>query len=593
MKILKHFKRYKLFSNLKLQQKLLLSYFLLIFLPLGIFMYFTYGRVYTAVESILKFSAQQSFEQTAMVISKKVEYATNVSNTILMSKPMNSFVTNNLAEMDVFGQMGEYIELNKLFDSYINSNDIYKVRLYVKDTLVYNNNDSFLSLTKAKKAAWFSQLIGNSKNTLWEYFPKDVDINPEFPTISLLRFIRDQNDYLKQVAVLRVDISQSEIQTILKKSKSTRSSLSYIQNSENIIYSTSVDSIATNWKPDFALLPSLEKNDGFFFGTYKQDGHQFLLGCQRISNTDLQLVTVIPYNEILDVSKKIRDGMLVLLMILSAVAYFFAYIISTSIVRRIKLLIENISKIQTGEFGTKITITSHDEIGELMDNFNYMSAKLSELAKEQYRIGRESKGYELKALQGQINPHFLYNTLDLINWTAINNNVPEISTLVKALSKFYKLSLSKGADIISIKDELEHVQIFTDIQNMRFDNAFHLFLDIDERVYEYSTIKIILQPLVENSILHGILKKEVKTGTITIIAVLEDEKIFITIHDDGGGMTEDEIEGILFSPATAHGYGVRNINERIKLYYGNAYGLSYNSVLNGGTTVNIIIPAVK
>jgi two-component system sensor histidine kinase YesM len=239
--------------------------------------------------------------------------------------------------------------------------------------------------------------------------------------------------------------------------------------------------------------------------------------------------------------------------------------------------------------------TGSDEISMLIRSYNYMIRRIKDFSETQYRMGLDVKNAELKALQAQIDPHFLYNTLDLINWKALRNGIPEISDIVQKLTRFYKLSLSKGRDIITVRDELAHIETYVGLQNLRFKNGIKLVLNTEENIYGYSILKLILQPIVENAILHGILCKDSKTGTITITGRLEDSIIRFSIHDDGVGMDGDKAERLFSSanPKEEQGYGIINVNHRIKLFYGNEYGLTCKSSLGEGTAVYITIPALK
>jgi two-component system sensor histidine kinase YesM len=252
-------------------------------------------------------------------------------------------------------------------------------------------------------------------------------------------------------------------------------------------------------------------------------------------------------------------------------------------------------KAEKGNFDIPILASNEDEVGQMTRSFNQMLAKMALLIDGQFKLGREIKNAEIKALQAQINPHFLYNTLDLINWMSMKYKAEEIRTLVESLSKFYKLSLNKGKDIVSIEDELNHVRSYVMIQNMRFSDSIHLKIAVGEELFQYSILKIILQPLVENAILHGILEKDEEEGEIIISGELKDGVITLKIRDDGIGMSEETLQDIpgAISPKDSHGYGIRNIDERIRLNYGSEYGLSYHSTPGVGTTVEIRIPALK
>ena len=202
---------------------------------------------------------------------------------------------------------------------------------------------------------------------------------------------------------------------------------------------------------------------------------------------------------------------------------------------------------------------------------------------------------EFDTLQSQINPHFLYNTLDIIVWMIENENSDKAVNIVTALAKFFRISLSKGKNIITVKDEVEHVRNYLMIQNMRFKNRFEYSIDVDEEVLSYSSLKLMLQPLVENAIYHGMEFMD-GDGEIDVKVFKEDDSLYFTITDNGLGMSEDMVETLLskdFVPSKkGSGIGVKNVNERIKLYFGSEYGLKVESEPDEGTKITIHLPAV-
>ena len=202
---------------------------------------------------------------------------------------------------------------------------------------------------------------------------------------------------------------------------------------------------------------------------------------------------------------------------------------------------------------------------------------------------------EFDTLQSQINPHFLYNTLDIIVWMIENENSDKAVNIVTALAKFFRISLSKGKNIITVKDEVEHVRNYLMIQNMRFKNRFEYSIDVDEKVLSYSSLKLMLQPLVENAIYHGMEFMD-GDGEIDVKVFKEDNSLYFTITDNGLGMSEDMVETLLskdFVPSKkGSGIGVKNVNERIKLYFGSEYGLKVESEPDEGTKITIHLPAV-
>ena len=285
-------------------------------------------------------------------------------------------------------------------------------------------------------------------------------------------------------------------------------------------------------------------------------------------------------------------------MALGVAAYLLAYAISQSTLNRVSLFAKTMEAVEQGDVRTRLKPEGDDEIAQLMGGFDRMMDRIDGLMEERVEYARQIKHLELKALQAQINPHFLYNSLDLINCTAISRNVPEISRMVRALGQFYRASLSRGREVIPLADEIRHVQLYVDIQNMRFDDRVRVEWQLDESAGQCQVIKIILQPLIENAMIHGIFEKPSKTGTIRVCTRREGSQLRITIEDDGVGM--DEAARLAnFSPTppgggdTEGGYGVRNICDRLRIVYGEPYGLFCESTPGKGTKVTVLLPAIE
>ena len=222
---------------------------------------------------------------------------------------------------------------------------------------------------------------------------------------------------------------------------------------------------------------------------------------------------------------------------------------------------------------------------------------MNQLIKKQAKAAEDLRIAEFNSLQAQINPHFLYNTMDMINWMAQQGRTLEVSNAVQNLSRFYKLTLSRKKGISSIAKEEEHVSIYVHLQNMRYHDSISLISDIPDELMEYQIPKLTLQPVVENSILHGILEKPSKSGTIVLTGWVEEEDIVLLISDDGVGIAPDKLPVILSGNGTSISGGtniaIYNTHRRLQVLYGTKYGLSYSSHLGQGTEVLIRIPAKK
>jgi len=233
---------------------------------------------------------------------------------------------------------------------------------------------------------------------------------------------------------------------------------------------------------------------------------------------------------------------------------------------------------------------ARDEIGMLAEHFNDMLSRSERLFQAQYQMRDSVKRAELQVLQAQINPHFLYNTLDMIHWLALNHGASDISRAVENLSSFYRFSLGMGESKVPVEKELMHVQVYVNVQNIRYGDKITLVLSVPEELLHYRIVKIIFQPLVENSIQHGIRAREDGRGTIEIKGHRDERGIHFSVRDDGVGMDQERLKAIVNGSAGKSGYGVDNINKRLILNYGAEHGLSYESVLGIGTTARFSVP---
>jgi two-component system sensor histidine kinase YesM len=245
-----------------------------------------------------------------------------------------------------------------------------------------------------------------------------------------------------------------------------------------------------------------------------------------------------------------------------------------------------------------MTSDNVDEITELGMSFNIMIGKIKELLDSKIKEQENLKKAELRALQAQINPHFLYNTLDTIIWMAESKKTDQVVKIVSALSNFFRISLSKGMDWITIGEEVERIKSYLTIQKMRYRDILDFKIEVEKDVAENTILKLILQPLVENALYHGIKNKR-QGGTINIRARrMGDNEVLLEVEDDGIGFTPEklaqlraELEDDSGDFKMESGFGIGNVNNRIRLYYGRSYGVSIRSEYNTGTCVTLVIPA--
>jgi len=298
----------------------------------------------------------------------------------------------------------------------------------------------------------------------------------------------------------------------------------------------------------------------------------------------------------------VRWETLSILLMLAAIGFSVvaAWSLSKSIYTPIKKLHDITTTITKNDLQALVTSENVDEITELGMSFNIMIGKIRDLLEAKIKEQENLKKAELRALQAQINPHFLYNTLDTIIWMAESNQTQQVVEIVSALSKFFRISLSKGRDWITIAEEIERTRSYLTIQKMRYRDILDFKIEVDARVADNTILKLILQPLVENALYHGIKNKR-EGGTIYVRANLKTEnEVLLEVEDNGIGFTGEklaqlqaELEDDSDDIKVESGFGIGNVNKRIRLYYGKQYGLSVRSAYNTGTCVTLMIPAQK
>jgi two-component system sensor histidine kinase YesM len=288
------------------------------------------------------------------------------------------------------------------------------------------------------------------------------------------------------------------------------------------------------------------------------------------------------------------------ILIFSAVVFSVvaAWSLSRSIYTPIKKLHDVTTTITKNDLQALMTSDNVDEITELGMSFNIMIGKIKELLDSKIKEQENLKKAELRALQAQINPHFLYNTLDTIIWMAESKKTDQVVQIVTALSSFFRISLSKGRDWITIGEEVERIRSYLTIQKMRYHDILDFKIEVDQDVAKNTILKLILQPLVENALYHGIKNKR-QGGTISVRARRKNaDEILLEVEDDGIGFTSQKLAQLRAELADdsgeiklESGYGIGNVNNRIRLYYGKQYGLSVESEYSTGTCVKLVIPA--
>lgn len=518
-----------------------------------------------------------SYLRNAMKVSDSIYYNviknTDISNDDI-KKGMNLIYVNNdnmIDDIALISGKGELIESMPA--------------LRLKDNINVLEKDFF------KKSMAESEYINFSMPHIRDLF--DRNENSYSWVISLSRAVEVTDEGKATQALLLINLNYRYFEEIFSNVNLGNGGYVYLTNDRGDII----------WHPKQNEIYSGRFNeDNKYAATLKDgitvenlSGKNLTLNVRTIGYTGWKLVGVTPSAALGVDGIKFRFFVLFVADLFLFLLAMINAFISDKISNPIKSLDGSVREIESGNLNVEIVPSGSYEVEHLGKSIKNMLGRIKVLMSDLVAEHNAKRKSEFDTLQSQINPHFLYNTLDIIVWMIENENSDKAVNIVTALAKFFRISLSKGKNIITVKDEVEHVRNYLMIQNMRFKNRFEYSIDVDEEVLSYSSLKLMLQPLVENAIYHGMEFMD-GDGEIDVKVFKEDDSLYFTITDNGLGMSEDMVETLLskdFVPSKkGSGIGVKNVNERIKLYFGSEYGLKVESEPDEGTKITIHLPAV-
>lgn len=586
-------------QKLSMHKRMMLYFSVPLILVQILLCFLCYPQVVRHYREKTDYSMEQSVSQA---ISFTESYLRNM--TYLANMVEDNGVIQNTLSADGFGeerpymeQWLEYYELNKEFNSYEISNSIYRFCLYVPDEVMYAGNQYYFDgVSRLKERSDYVDLR-YALNTGEDYVAisrerDGVDQQDTSQMVTLYHRIASKKEKEEELGICSISVSVKYFQDIMKNANITSEGLVYLMSENGRMITSSNSSILQKMQKKGILL-----NYGaeLFMEKKKEGQKEYYITRQNVDGASWQMILIIPENEYEDQYRFLWLSAALMLGSMIAVIVLMSYLLSGYYVGRLKKLNVEMTGLESGNLNANLPITTEkDEIEEIYHNFNGMVQEVQRLMQEHYQLGKEVKMAEVRALQAQINPHFLYNTLDLINWISMDYGAEEIGTLTWNLARFYRLSLNHGKSLISIGEEVEHVEVYVNIENYHFDNAISLEVEVPEELKSYACLNIILQPFVENAIVHGIAEKpDIESCEIRICARREEQDIVFSVQDDGPGVDVKEMQKETQQDirTAQHGYGVRNINFRLKLCFGEKYGVTYLES-EKGTHVEIKIPVM-
>ena len=577
-----------------IQSQITVAFSCLILLTALMIVMITYKLWISSVETNSREYTKQLIQQVNTNIDSYITYMENISQMATNNSDIKKYLSNTPS-----ASANEKQDLEQVISGQFDS--ILSVRKDISNIIIFGPNGSAILSNKnlslnpyvvPQEQSWYMNAIeANGKPVISSSHVQNVVANDYRWVVSLSRGITVDN---QQPGVLLVDLNYSVINDMCSKINLGKRGYIFIVNDKgNIIYHPQQQLIYSNLKTEMIDKVINSKNN-YFVTNEGSDSRMYTI--INSPATGWKIVGVAYVDEQVPNKKQMQTYYFFGALGLLVFAVIISMIISSTISRPIKKLELSMKEVEKGNFDGNIDIQSSNEIGKLSGTFKLMTKEIKELM-QQNTIEQELKRKsEIKALQTQINPHFLYNTLDSIIWMAEDKKYQEVILMTSALAKLFRLSISSGEELTTIENEIEHIKSYLTIQKMRYKDKLDYEIDVDDEILQNKIIKILLQPLVENCIYHGTRNMQ-EEGLIRITGKRYYDKILIQIIDNGIGMTPDQVNAIFENrketKSGVRSVGVNNVNDRIKLYFGKEYGLSYESKVDVGTTVSILMPVVK
>ena len=536
--------------------------------------------------------------QSYAVMDSHFSQLKKYADLLLGDSGINDFLRDGDREATFYEQLSFKKDLDNTITFIENAQNIQRLRIYA-DPAYFYIQDSYhiFSIDGLEQVDWMEFMRSPQGRYLWataeqnELLFQAKNVRSSEPVLSYIVRGVDLNDMTRTAAVYQLDFPLAFLEEQLASTLVLDDCASFVVDKKGTIVAQAFSGqIPVTGE---MLVPLTDGEDVVI------DGKSYAVN--RVSFTDApwDMVSLVSTDSLTSYSGLDQVLFFVLLaFIIGAIIFSTSLRFSQNMTRKIRSVVRGMEKVRSGVFQNIPVGDSHDELDELIDHYNYMTDELELLVEAKYLSGVELKAAQLRALQAQINPHFLYNTLEMINSYAFLEDPGKVEQLVQALSNFYRLSLNHGRDIYQLWQELKLVEAYFEIQKIRYPGCLTLNIDVPSSMMQYAVPNITLQPLIENSIRHGIMMSEDKKGTITILGRVLEDTIQLQVIDDGVGMPQsiaDRLNAGLppeDGETTGSGYGIYNINERIQNYYGKAYRVQFDSIPGQGTVVTITLPPI-
>lgn len=572
-------------SYIPLGYKLLISYLLLVLTPIIGIGSFAYFSSVNTIEQHTRSSLEVAVKQIGNNIDYRLKDLMRSSDEIYADQTLSRYLTGYHSGWEKYSIMSQYI-LPKLENAASLPNQEVKLSLYADNPNVsefyYNDTTtagtgpgerqySLFHASRIQNMPWYQELELHYGSAEW----KQVDKDRVNGSISYLRPLINY-DTLQLNGLIKMTVNMKYIFSDVENGQlGEDSTLFIVDNKNQLLFSSARNRV------DPASLSLSSEGD-----IVKPESYMEIKN--PIDNMSASIVAWVPYSSLKKNSEQVRNVTIWICLLVLAVLFVISIIMSQYFSRRFMKLIASLKSFQEGNFHKRMPIQGKDEFSEIGDAFNDMASTIQRLIDEVYVTNLEKKETELQVLHSQMNPHFLYNTFSSISRMAKLGEIDKLHEVLRALAQFYRLTLHRGDMIIPVEQEIQIVESYLNIQRIKNADRINVSYEIAPDVQEYETVKFILQPFVENALEHAWYDDEI---SIIIRAYTEEGHVIFEVEDNGLGMKEEIIELVLDPTDKGIGYGIRNVDQRIKLQYGKEYGVTIHSSLGEGTVIKILFPS--
>jgi len=558
------------FNGIKLRYKLAIFYSLFCFLPVMLLFWLSFLQMRSIIDDKGKMNLQSYLQQSVSSMDRTLDGYNSLSDYIAFDRTLAEVFS-----MEYGTPYEQYEQLTQKVDPILRTASYFhggmqQITIYTDNGMV-KHDTTVAPVSEIEKTDWYQKTLEHPGLNWFANYQEETLFSARKLAFSGAR---------EGVNILYMDVDYQKLFTPYAETLISECGLYITDQDGKLVFEESRFS-GKNQNYDLTYSEFLEQRD--------RGSTDYIILCEQSNTTGWTVWLYQPVGLAGEAMRPIgvMAGVTILICIFAAVLAYF--ITSGMVSSRIERLTHFMQEVQEGSMDMQMESDDRDEIGMLYRGFGSMMKRIRTLINEVYLSKITQKEAELKALQAQINPHFLYNTLSLINWKALAAGEEDISRMTLALSTFYRTALNRGRNVLQVETELSNTRAYLEIQSMLHDGNFDYEIEAQTEILQCESLNLILQPLVENAIHHGIEEKTDGRGKITVRGWKEDNCVWFMVEDNGVGMEQEVADKIL--TMESKGYGVRNVNERIRLCYGEKYAMKVESVVGKGTKMTIHFPA--